>query len=190
MKVEGVPNDWNRKPIEIADAIAQMEEVQLQAIRDGLRDDLDCNKYFEMLNDAGKQQKEQTEVCDDNHKSALIAADDKIKDDKSKLHCSASDIAADLESCEEETDIKQSLTCLSKKHDEQSKPLSTLSRDSSKLLNSYTRDISTADNNLESCKTEVVFFYSDVIADIMDAQRRCVLFGEDEGYEIPPFQAS
>lgn len=191
-QVEAVPRRFGsfpeRKLIRIADAIAKMKFVKLQAINDGSNVAPNCDKYFDLLSEAGDSQKKETKNCGDNHDSEIQAAIENTKEKSSSLHDNADDIGKSIQNCRSFDDLEKSLSCLAENSENQGRPMSKLSRDSSKLLNNHKRAISSAETSFEACKTDVLYFYSDVINDIMSYQRNCVLYGEDEDYTIPEFQ--
>lgn len=188
LQVQAVPRKFEY-PEEIKNVLSKIQVWKLQAIQEGRAAD-DCEEYPKMMSEAGELQKQQIAVCDSKKVESIQQIIDATKADKDNLHGDATEIGEGLESCKLEEDTQKSLDCLSAAYDDYSKKLSTLSRSSSKLSNTFNRDVSRAENDFERCKVDVVYFYSDVMDDITELIRLCYSGNDVPEYEIPSYPTS
>lgn len=172
------------------DLIAQMKQVKMEAMASGNRVIEECDDYMGLMTEAQTQQKTETAKCTTNHETALATALSETKSEAEDLHKRADDVSGNLKACKEIEDVVEGVSCLSKTSDGQIKPLSKITSDSSKLLNKHDRKVKVAQNTLDFCKTDVTYFYGDVMTDIMSLHRECTLYGDKKDYEIPKFESS
>lgn len=172
------------------DVFALMKQTKMEAIASGKKEIQECDDYLEIMNEALQKQKDETVKCTTTHTEDIEDAESSSQSDADALHSRAEDVGEKLKACKEEEELLKGLECLSKTSESQQRELSKIQSDSAKLQNKHKKKIATADNNLEFCKTEVTYFYGDVVDDIMGLYRVCVFYGDIEDYEIPEFVKS
>lgn len=166
-----------------------MKQVKLEAAANGNRVIAECDDYMTLMNEAVELQKTETSSCTDTYSEALTGADESTNKEADDLHARADDVGGNLKKCQE-LEVVAGVNCLSSTSDEQIKILSKLTSDSNKLSNKHLRSVQVAENDYNYCKTDVTYFYSDVINEIMSLHRDCVLSGEKVDYEIPEYKST
>lgn len=167
-----------------------MKIMKYQSFLSGKAATSECDKYFELLNDVSDKQKEATATCTTNYETVVQGINDNTSCQFLKLQAEVDLITQSLQSCQQICDVEKRVSCLVENSKNQHRPISNLSRDSSKLFNQHTQGLDDASYQLDSCNVDVAYFYSDVIDDIVQRQRNCVLYGYSDDYEIPPFKGS
>lgn len=167
-----------------------MKQTKMEAIASGKKEIQECDDYLEIMNEALQKQKDETVRCSTTHAEDIEAAESSSKSEADALHSRAEEVGKKLNECKDEEELLIGLDCLSRTSENQQRELSKIQSDSAKLQNKHKKKVATANNSFEYCKTEVTYFYGDVVDDIMGLYRVCVFYGDIEDYEIPEFVQS
>ncbi|KAL5285887.1 hypothetical protein ACFFRR_007516 [Megaselia abdita] len=179
---------FNGKDFHASEAIKLMKNMKTEMSISG-REVKECDEYFKIIEDVSPLQKEQYSECTSKHEAAVSAAEKSTTTESVALHTRSKEVGDKLNKCET-LEVSEGLNCLGLTSETEMRTLNQISRDSKKLNDKHMQTVTRADNSLTQCNSDVAYFYSDVVDDIMDKYRACVFYGEKEDYVIPEFKPS